>query len=43
MLIGLKEELKPGGVVDIDLSFDDGSRTRIQAPVRAIAPMGAKH
>lgn len=43
MLIGLKQELKEGDQVPITLNFDDGSSTKLEAPVRKIqvqpAPM----
>ena len=43
MLIGLKEDLKPGTSVDLALSFDDGSQVQVQAPVRKIEPMIMQH
>lgn len=36
MLIGLKQDLKVGQKVDIELEFADGSKTAISAPVRKI-------
>jgi copper(I)-binding protein len=39
MLIGLKENLQPGGQVDLTLTFDDGAQTQIQAPVRKVEAM----
>lgn len=42
MLIGLKQALEPGDSVALDLSFDDGSKAKVQAPVRQIAPMHPK-
>lgn len=39
MLIGLNADLAPGDQVGLDLGFDDGSHTQVEAPVRAIAPM----
>jgi len=36
MLIGLKQELKEGNNVPITLTFEDGSRKKIEAPVRQI-------
>jgi copper(I)-binding protein len=36
MLIGLKEPLKEGARVAITLTFQDGSRREVSAPVRAI-------
>ena len=40
MLIGLTGDLVPGGNLALELTFDDGSRAQVQAPVRAIEPMG---
>jgi len=40
MLIGLAEQLEPGMDVALTLVFDDGSRTRVTAPVRRIDPTG---
>ena len=34
MLIGLVQDLKPGDEVSITLTFEDGSKTTIVAPVR---------
>ena len=36
MLINMEKELKEGDVVPITLSCDDGSKTRIEAPVRKL-------
>ena len=36
MLIGLKEQLKPGDHVDLTLIYDDGGRASVTAAVRAI-------
>lgn len=36
MLINLMQELKEGDIVPITLSFDDGSKKLIQAPVRKL-------
>jgi hypothetical protein len=36
MLIGLNRQLEPGQQLDLTLIFEDGSRTRVEAPVRAI-------
>ncbi|HSO84788.1 copper chaperone PCu(A)C [Thiocapsa sp.] len=36
MLIGLKQPLEPGDTVDLALTFEDGSRIPVQAPVRRI-------
>ena len=41
MLIGLTGNLAPGDEVALDLSFDDGTQTQVQAPVRTIEPMKA--
>jgi len=37
-LSGLKEELKPGESVSLQLIFDDGSQTSVLAPVKASEP-----
>lgn len=37
MLIGLQRQLKPGEQVDLTLVFEDGSKTRLQAPVKKIS------
>jgi len=42
MLIGLKQDLKEGEVVPITLKLDDGSSTKIEAPVRKIQVQAAK-
>ena len=42
MLIGLKQDLKEGDVVPITLKLDDGSSTKIEAPVRKIQVQAAK-
>jgi hypothetical protein len=39
MLIGLREQLRPGAAVSVTLIFDDGSRTEFSAPVRQVTPM----
>lgn len=39
MLIGLKANLAPGDQVDLTLTFDDDTETRILAPVQKIEPM----
>ncbi|SDW55539.1 copper chaperone PCu(A)C [Thiocapsa roseopersicina] len=36
MLIGLKQPLEPGDTVDLTLTFEDGSRIPVEAPVRRI-------
>lgn len=36
MLIGLKEAIKPGDVIDIDLKFSDGTTQAIKAEVKKI-------
>ena len=38
MLIGLKGDLAPGDQVDLTLIFDDGTRIRVDAPVRRAEP-----
>lgn len=42
MLIGLKQDLKEGEVVPITLKLDDGSSTKVEAPVRKIQVQAAK-
>lgn len=37
MLIGLKQPLAEGDVVDVTLNYDDGSKELVKAPVRKIA------
>jgi len=34
MLIGLKQDLKPGEDISVTLVFEDGSKTELTAPVR---------
>ena len=41
MLIGLKQDLKEGDQVPITLNFDDGSSTKLEAPVRKIQVQAA--
>ena len=36
MLIGLKQDLKVGQIVPVTLTFEDGSKKKIEAPVRKI-------
>ena len=36
MLIGLREAIKPGDIIDINLEFDDGTTQTIKADVRKI-------
>lgn len=36
MLIGLHRQLAPGDEIDLSLVFEDGSETRLRAPVRKI-------
>jgi copper(I)-binding protein len=38
MLIGLKQELKPGENAALTLTFDDGSTTTVNAPIKDITP-----
>lgn len=40
MLIGLKQELKPGQMVPVTLEFEDGSKKSFEAPVREIMMKG---
>jgi copper(I)-binding protein len=39
MLIGLKGDLNPGSGVGLSLTFDDGTKQEIEAPVRKIEAM----
>ncbi len=43
MLIGLKQPLDAGDVVDLTLVFADGSRSSVQAPVRRIEMQHMNH
>lgn len=43
MLIGLKQPLDAGDVVDLTLVFEDGSRSSVQAPVRRIEMQHMHH
>ena len=43
MLIGMQQPLKDGDTVSLTLSFDDGSRQQIEAPVRKIQAEGMMH
>jgi copper(I)-binding protein len=43
MLIGLKQQLRPGEDVAVSLTLDDGSELALSAPVREILPMGQMH
>ncbi len=43
MLIGLKRQLAPGQEIRLFLTFEDGSRAQVNAPVRAIAPGNRGH
>ena len=43
MLIGLNGDLAPGGTVALELSFDDGSKAQVQAPVRTIETTPKAH
>jgi copper(I)-binding protein len=36
MMIGLTQDLKPGSSVPVTLTFDDGSETTIEAPVKKV-------
>lgn len=40
MLIGLKQELKPGEMIPVTLEFEDGSKITLEAPVRKIMMKG---
>ncbi|MCP3669590.1 MAG: copper chaperone PCu(A)C [Gammaproteobacteria bacterium] len=42
MLIGLKQDLKPGDMVAINLVFEDGSKKKLDVPVRRIMMMMKK-
>ncbi len=39
MLIGLKQQLKPGMKVSLTLNFTDGSETTVEAPVQQVMKM----
>ena len=39
MIFGLKKPLVPGDTVRLTLTFDDGSRVQVAAPVRAMQQM----
>jgi periplasmic copper chaperone A len=43
MLIGLNGALAAGDDVDLTLSFEDGTQTKVKAPVRTLTPMPAAH
>lgn len=43
MLIGLTQALEPDASVDVTLIYDDGSKDRIKAPVRALTPSPMPH
>lgn len=43
MLIGLKQNLQDGASVHLDLSFEDGSKQMLMAPVKATPAMGPGH
>ncbi len=42
MLMGLKQDLKPGDMVAINLVFEDGSKKKLDVPVRKIMMMMKK-
>lgn len=42
MLMGLKQDLKPGDTVSISLVFEDGSKKKLDVPVRKIKMMMKK-
>ena len=39
MFIGLKQQLKAGEQVDLELVFDDGQVTKLTIPVKLVAGM----
>lgn len=39
MFIGLKQSLKVGDKIDLELEFDDGSSIKLKAPVKMVAGM----
>ncbi|MBU0499811.1 MAG: copper chaperone PCu(A)C [Gammaproteobacteria bacterium] len=43
MLIGLVKELKPGDQVELTLVYEDGSKSRVSAPVKMIQGMQMQH
>jgi copper(I)-binding protein len=43
MLIDLKQDIKPGQMINITLDLSDGSQKAIQAPVRKIMMQDMKH
>ena len=42
MFIGLKQQLKAGDKVELELEFDDGSTEKLTAPVKMVAGMHKK-
>ena len=43
MFIGLKQALKVGDKVDLELEFDDGTKMKLRAPVKMVAGMHKKN
>jgi len=43
MLIGLRDTLQEGAMVHIDLQFEDGSSSKLMAPVKAVVPEQGGH
>lgn len=43
MLIGLNQKLKEDDIVEVELSFSNGEKTRIKAPVKKIQSMMMHH
>ncbi|MCP4285808.1 MAG: copper chaperone PCu(A)C [Gammaproteobacteria bacterium] len=43
MMIGLKQNLKPGDQVELTLTFEDGSKTNLVAPVQKLQMKMMKH
>ena len=42
MFIGLKQQLKAGDKIELELEFDDGSTEKLMAPVKMVAGMHKK-
>lgn len=40
MLIGLKQDLKPGETASVTLNFEDGSTAVVDAPIKEVTPPG---
>lgn len=43
MLIGLKQDLKPGETASVTLNFEDGSTVVVDAPIKEVTPPGGMH